>query len=246
MTHMTASAATVFSDDFATNPFASRWTYDQSEASYPLYWTGAGSPPSGGLPANANNNSVYSGAYGSYQSMSSVDTTVPVGVTGWTSMTYSLDFQMGGTVVGNSIGLLANRSGNNGYNAAIYTGGSGNIAFYGDYGLAWTGINAVANIWYTFKTTLTKSGTDISMQSQILDLSNTVLGTSPIATFANATYLNPNGFYIKFGHNPADYWSQATQIDNFVVTAIPEPSALAMLMAGGLASLVMFRRRRAA
>jgi hypothetical protein len=241
---MTASAATVFSDDFATNPFASRWTYDQSEASYPLYWTGAGSPPSGGLPANANNNSVYSGAYGSYQSMSSVDTTVPVGVTGWTELTYSLNFQMGGTVINNYIGVLANRSGTNGYMAGIYTGGSGHIAFVDAYGLAWTtpNVNVAANTWYTFKTTLTKSGTDISMQSQILDLSNTVLGTSPIATFANATYLNPNGFYIKFGHDPADYWSQASQIDNFSVTAVPEPSSAALL--GGLGALFLIRRRR--
>jgi hypothetical protein len=167
-----------------------------------------------------------------------------VGVTGWTELTYSLNFQMGGTVINNYIGVLANRSGTNGYMAGIYTGGSGHIAFVDAYGLAWTtpNVNVAANTWYTFKTTLTKSGTDISMQSQILDLSNTVLGTSPIATFANATYLNPNGFYIKFGHDPADYWSQASQIDNFSVTAVPEPSSAALL--GGLGALFLIRRRR--
>jgi hypothetical protein len=237
-------AAVVYSDDFSSNPFPSRWTIGETAGSYPLYWTGAQSPWSGGLPANANNNSVYSGAYNSAQWMTSVDTNVPAGVTGWTEMTYSLDFQMGGSVVNNYIGVLANRSGTNGYMAAIYTGGSGHIAFAGDYGLDFTSpnLNVVANTWYTFKTTLTYDEGNIQMFSQILDLSGNDLAISNILTYNNAAYLNPNGFYVEYGHDPATYWSQATQIDNFVVTAVPEPSTYALVL-GGIATLLLIRRR---
>jgi hypothetical protein len=237
-------AAVVYSDDFSSNPFPSRWTIGETVGSYQLYWTGAQSPWSVGLPANANNNSVYSGAYNSSQWMTSVDTNVPAGVTGWTELTYSLNFQMGGTVVNNYIGVLANRSGTNGYMAGIYTGGSGHIAFVDAYGLAWTtpNVNVAANTWYTFKTTLTYDQGNIQMFSQILDLSGNDLAISPTLTYNNAAYLNPNGFYIAFGHDPADYWSQATQIDNFVVTAVPESSTYALVL-GGIATLLLIRRR---
>jgi hypothetical protein len=240
-------AAVVYSDDFSSNPFPSRWTIGDSGGSYPLVWTGDTTPnPSwyAGLPANANNNSVYSGAYNSKQWMTSVDTNVPAGVTGWTEMTYSLDFQMGGTVMNNYIGVLANRSGTNGYTAGIFTGGSGHIAFVGAYGIDWTSpnVNVVANTWYTFKTTLTYDQGNIQMFSQILDLSGNDLAISNILTYNNAAYLNPNGFYVEYGHDPADYWSQATQIDNFVVTAVPEPSTYALVL-GSIATLLLIRRR---
>ncbi|MBU6171566.1 MAG: PEP-CTERM sorting domain-containing protein, partial [Verrucomicrobia bacterium] len=215
--------------------------------SYDLQWTGSANPsgfggPASSLPANANAHSVYSFSDGK-RTMSTVGTTIPVGVTGWTEMTYSVDFQMGGTggVDNNEISILVNRSGNNGYNAAIYTGGDGNIAFYGDYGVAWTGVNAAANTWYKFKTTVTKSGANISMQSQILNSSNNVLATSATKTFTNAAYTDPNGFKIDLG-NYGGYWNHATQIDNFVVTAVPEPSTVALL--GGLGALSLIRRRR--
>lgn len=81
------------------------------------------------------------------------------------------------------------------------------------------------------------------MQSQILDLSNNVLATSPFKDYIASSYLNPNGFQISLS-NGGGYWDHASQIDNFVVTAVPEPSTWAMLL-GGLGSLIMFRRRRA-
>ena len=246
MTHMTASAATVFSDDFATNPFTSRWSKTETAGNYDLQWTGAANPNSWGanLPVNVNAHSVYSFS-GGPRTMSTVGTTIPVGVTGWTEMTYSVDFQMGGTggTDNNYIGVLVNRSGDNGYTAGIYTGGSGHIAFAGDYGLAWTNpnLNVAADTWYRFKTTVTKSGADISMQSQILNLSNTVLATSATYTATSATYTDPNGFQISLS-NGGGYWNHASQIDNFSVTAVPEPSSAALL--GGLGTLLLIRRRR--
>jgi hypothetical protein len=246
MTSMAASAATVFSDNFATNPFASNWSKTNTDGNYDLQWTGNANPNSwsAGLPVNANAHSVYSFS-GGPRTMSTVGTTIPVGVTGWTEMTYSVDFQMGGTggVDNNAIEVLVNRSGDNGYKAAIYTGGSGHIAWYGDYGLAWTSpnLNVAADTWYKFKTTVTKSGADIFMQSQILDLSDTILATSAVKTFLSATYTDPNGFQISLS-NGGGYWNHASQIDNFSVTAVPEPSSAALL--GGLGALFLIRRRR--
>ena len=248
MTHMTASAATVFSDDFATNPFTSRWTQTYPGGSYDLQWTGSANPsgfggPASSLPANANAHSVYSFSNGT-RTMSTVGTTIPVGVTGWTEMTYSVDFQMGGTggTDNNYIEVLVNRSGNNGYTAGIYTGGSGHILWAGDYGwTTWSGYNVAADTWYKFKTTVTKSGADIFMQSQILDLSDTILATSAVKTFLSATYTDPNGFQISLS-NGGGYWNHASQIDNFSVTAVPEPSSAALL--GGLGALFLIRRRR--
>jgi hypothetical protein len=238
-------AAVVYSDDFSSNPFTSAWTKTTPGGSYGLEWTGNFSPsdiggPALSLPANANNNSVYSFSTG-IRTMSTVDTSVPVGVTGWTEMTYSLNFIMGGSSAGNTISVLANRSGDSGYNAAIYTGGDGNIAFYGDYGVAFTGVRAVANTWYTFKTTLTYDAGNIQMFSQILDLNANDLAMSATLTFNNPVYLNPNGFKIGLGQD-GGYWTQATQIDNFVVTAVPEPSTYALVL-GGIATLLLIRRR---
>jgi hypothetical protein len=241
-------AAVVYSDDFATNPFTSRWSAAQT-GDYPLYWTGNTSPngfggPSASLPVNANAHSVYSFSNGG-RTMSTTDTSVPAGVTGWTEMTYSLNFQMGGTggTDNNGIGVLANRSGNNGYLAAIYTGGSGHIAFAGDYGLDWTSpnVNVVADTWYTFKTTLTYDAGNIQMFSQILDLSGNDLAISRTLTYNSAAYLNPNGFQISLS-NGGGYWNHASQIDNFVVTAVPEPSTYALVL-GGIATLLLIRRR---
>jgi hypothetical protein len=48
---------------------------------------------------------------------------------------------------------------------------------------------------------MTKSGADISMQSQILNLSNTVLATSATKTFTSAAYIDPNGFKIGLGND---------------------------------------------
>jgi hypothetical protein len=241
-------AAVVYSDDFTSNPFTSAWTKTNPGGSYDLQWTGSANPsgfggPASSLPANANSHSVYSFSDGG-RTMSTVNTSVPAGVTGWTEMTYSLDFQMGGTGTdNNSIGVLANRSGNNGYLAAIYTGGSGHIAFSGDYGLDWTSpnVNVVANTWYTFKTTLTYDQGNIQMFSQILDLSGNDLAMSRTLTYNNPVYLNPNGFKIDLG-NYGGYWNHATQIDNFVVTAVPEPSTYALVL-GGIATLLLIRRR---
>ncbi len=239
-------AAVVYSDDFATNPFTSRWSKTNTDGNYDLQWTGDANPNSwsAALPVNANAHSVYSFS-GGPRTMSTTDTSVPAGVTGWTEMTYSLNFQMGGTggTDNNAIGVLANRSGNNGYLAAIYTGGSGHIAFYGDYGLDFTSpnVNVVANTWYTFKTTLTYDAGNIQMFSQILDLSGNDLAISRTLTYNNAAYLNPNGFQISLS-NGGGYWNHASQIDNFVVTAVPEPSTYALVL-GGIATLLLIRRR---
>jgi hypothetical protein len=245
---MTASAATVFSDDFATNPFTSRWTQTYPGGSYDLQWTGSANPSglnswNAALPVNANAHSVYSFS-GDVRTMSTTDTSVPAASAGWGTMTYSLDFQMGGTggTANNYIEVLVNRSGNNGYKAGIYTGGSGHILWAGDYGwTTWSGYNVAADTWYKFKTTVTKSGADIFMQSQILDLSDTILATSAVKTFLSATYTDPNGFQISLANN-GGYWNHATQIDNFSVTAVPEPSSAALL--GGLGALFLIRRRR--
>lgn len=250
MTHTSASAANVYSDDFTSNPFTSAWTQTFPGGSYDLQWTGNSNPsgfggPAVDLPANANAHSVYSFSAGT-RTMSTVDTSVPAGVAGWTTMTYSLDFQMGGTggTDNNSIAVLVNRSGTSGYNPAIYTGGNGDIAFYGDYVLAFTGVIAIPDTWFRFKTTLTKNGADIDMQSQILNLTDTVLATSATLTFTNAAYTVPNGFKIDLG-NFGGYWNHATQIDNFVVTAVPEPSTLLMTnLAGAVGALLILRRRR--
>jgi hypothetical protein len=79
------------------------------------------------------------------------------------------------------------------------------------------------------------------MQSQILDLSDTILATSAVKTFLSATYTDPNGFQISLS-NGGGYWNHASQIDNFSVTAVPEPSSAALL--GGLGVLFLIRRRR--
>ncbi|MBU6169953.1 MAG: hypothetical protein KGQ87_00490, partial [Verrucomicrobia bacterium] len=60
-----SDAEVVFSEDFATNPFASRWTQTFPGGSYDLQWTGSANPsgfggPASSLPANANAHSVYS------------------------------------------------------------------------------------------------------------------------------------------------------------------------------------------
>ena len=219
-------AEVVYSDDFATNPFTSRWTQTFPDGSYDLQWTGSANPNSlsAALPVNANAHSVYSFSNGE-RLMSTTDTSVPAASAGWGTMTYSLDFQMGGTGGNdnNYIEVLVNRSGNNGYKAGIYTGGSGHILWAADYGwTTWSGYNVAADTWYKFKTTVTKSGADISMQSQILDLSGNILATSPVKTFLSATYTDPNGFKISLANN-GGYWNHASQIDNFVVTAaLPE------------------------
>ena len=246
MTHMTASAATVFSDDFATNPFTSSWSKTNTVGNYDLQWTGNANPNSwsAGLPVNANAHSVYSFS-GGPRTMSTTDTSAPAASAGWGTMTYSLDFQMGGTggTDNNYIEVLVNRSGDNGYKAGIYTGGGGHIAWAGDYPFTFTSpnVNVAADTWYKFKTTVTKSGADIFMQSQILNLSNTVLATSATKTFTSATYTDPNGFQISLS-NGGGYWNHASQIDNFSVTAVPEPSSAALL--GGLGVLFLIRRRR--
>ncbi len=216
----------VASDDFATNPFTSRWSKTNTDGNYDLQWTGSANPNSwnAALPVNANAHSVYSFS-GDVRTMSTTDTSVPAASAGWGTMTYSLDFQMGGTggTANNYIEVLVNRSGNNGYKAGIYTGGSGHILWAGDYGwTTWSGYNVAADTWYKFKTTVTKSGADIFMQSQILDLSGNILATSPVKTFLSAIYTDPNGFQISFA-NWGGYWNYASQIDNFVVTAtLPE------------------------
>jgi hypothetical protein len=240
-------AAVVYSDDFTSNPFTSAWTQTFPGGSYDLQWTGNSAPSTinPGLPANANSHSVYSFSTGG-RTMSTVNTSVPAGVTGWTEMTYSLNFQMGGGgtnnfVDNNAISVLANRSGNDGYNAAIYTGGDGNIMWTGAYTNDFSGYRVVANTWYTFKTTLNYDAGNIQMFSQILDLNGNDLAMSATLTFNNPAYLNPNGFQIGLG-NYGGYWNHATQIDNFVVTAVPEPSTYALVL-GGIATLLLIRRR---
>jgi hypothetical protein len=79
------------------------------------------------------------------------------------------------------------------------------------------------------------------MFSQILDLNANDLAMSATLTFNNPVYLNPNGFKIGLGQD-GGYWTQATQIDNFVVTAVPEPSTYALVL-GGIATLLLIRRR---
>jgi hypothetical protein len=227
----TPPPVTVYSDNFATDPFASRWSSaNTASPSYDLMWTGnpAINPNSwnANLPVNANAHSIYSFSNGT-RSMSTTDTSVPAGVTGWTEMTYSLDFQMGGTggTDNNYIEVLVNRSGNNGYKAGIYTGGSGHIAWAGDYGLAWTSpnLNVAPNTWYRFETTVIKIGADIIMHSHILNMSGTILAESPVKTFTNAAYTDPNGFKISLS-NAGGYWNHASQIDNFSVGAVVEAS----------------------
>ena len=220
----------VASDNFVTDPFATnRWSTTYRGAGYyPLLWTGSSNPngfggPSVSLPTNANAHSVYSFSTGT-RTMSTTDTSVPAGSAGWTAMSYTVDFQMGGTggTDNNSIEVLVNRNGTNGYKAAIYTGGSGHIAWYGDYGLAWTSPNlyVAANTWYRFETTVTRNGADLSMQSRILNLGGNVLATSPTTNFTSAAYTDPHGFKLTLS-NGGGYWNHASQIDNFVVKVAP-------------------------
>ena len=252
LTLATSRAAVVYSDDFTSNPFTSAWSQTKPDGSYGLQWTGNSTPntfggPAVSLPANANAHSVYSFSDGT-RTMSTTNTSVPSGVSGWTTMTYSVDFQMGGTggTDNNYIAILVNRSGDNGYTPGIYTGGSGNIGFlYNGNVSAFSGYLAQADTWYRFATTATLSGGTITMQSYILDLSNTVLATSATFVENSAAYLDPNGFKLTLGNN-GGYWNHATQIDNFVVTAVPEPSTgLLMLATAAVGSLVMRRRRSA-
>jgi hypothetical protein len=224
----TPPPVTVYSDNFASNPFASRWSKTNTGGNYELLWTGSTNPNSwsAGLPVNANAHSVYSFS-GGPRTMSTTNTSVPAGLTGWTEMTYSLDFQMGGTGGNdnNYIEVLVNRSGDNGYKAAIYTGGGGHIAWAGDYPFTFTSpnVNVADSTWYKFETTVIKVGADIIMQSHILNMSGTILAESPVKTFTNAAYTDPNGFKISLS-NAGGYWNHASQIDNFSVGAVVEAS----------------------
>lgn len=239
----TAGAA-IYQDDFATDPFAARWSTTQAGGSYPLVWTGNTTPNptwNAGLPVNANNHSVYSGAC-TWQSMSTTDTSVPTGFSGWVEMTYSLDFTVGGAIPGTSIQMLVNRSGDNGYVSQMYTGGSGTVGWYGSYDPGhYNGTNLELDTWYRFVTTVTKSGADLSMSAQVVRISdNTVMSTSPTYLASAAAYLDPNGF--KITSSQEGYWDRAKQLDDFTVIAmVPEPATLALL---GLGALTLFRRRR--
>ena len=237
----TPPPVTVYSDNFASNPFASRWSKTNTGGNYELLWTGSTNPNSwsAGLPVNANAHSVYSFS-GGPRTMSTTNTSVPAGLTGWTEMTYSLDFQMGGTGGNdnNYIEVLVNRSGDNGYKAAIYTGGGGHIAWAGDYPFTFTSpnVNVADSTWYKFETTVIKVGADIIMQSHILNMNGNILATSPVKTFTNAAYTDPNGFKISLS-NGGGYWDHASQIDNFSVGAVTEGfSAWAATNAGSQAA----------
>jgi hypothetical protein len=235
---------TITNDGFATNPFASRWTKTTPEGSYEAVWTGDSTPnPTWAttLPVNANDNSVYSGARGA-NSMSSVDTSVPAELSGWTAMDYSVDFRMDG--VGNlgapdnnAITVLVNRSGNNGYETGIFTGGDGDVAWIHN-GVTQDFVEnnpLQAGTWYRYTATVAKSGTTLAIRSKVLDANDNVLMTSPWYFEAGASYLNPNGFKISFGG--IDYWSRAIQINKFSATlsneAFPGYDTWATTNAGG-------------
>jgi hypothetical protein len=190
---------------------------------------------------NANDNSVYSGARGA-NSMSSVDTSVPTELVGWTAMDYSVDFRMDGVGTmnapdNNAITVLVNRSGNNGYETGIFTGGDGDVAWIHN-GVTEDFVEnnpLQAGTWYRYTATVVKSGTNLAIRSKVLDANGNVLMTSPWFYEWGASYLNPNGFKISFGG--IDYWSRAIQINKFSATlsneAFPGYDTWATTNAGG-------------
>jgi hypothetical protein len=190
---------------------------------------------------NANDNSVYSGARGA-NSMSSVDTSVPAELSGWTAMNYSVDFRLGGVGTlgapdNQAITLLVNRSGDNGYETGIFTGGDGDVAWIHNGATQDFVENnpLLADTWYRYTATVVKSGANLAIRSKVLDANGNVLMTSPWFYEWGASYLNPNGFKISFGG--IDYWTRATQINKFSATlsneAFPGYNTWATTNAGG-------------
>jgi hypothetical protein len=234
--------ASIYSEDFSTDPFASRWT-KTSTAGYGLYWTGSIDGPSinPSLPADAGNplEALYTFSNGTKYAWTT-DVTEQT-----TSYTAKMDFMVNGdsAVSDNSFGQLLQRQADNTcYEARFALGGNGQARFIGAYGTpGYGGVGLVANVWYQLVTDVAISASDVQMQSQIVRISDSaVMHTSPLFTDASAGRLvSSKGYGIQLGLPGTHYWNQALQVDNFEV--VPEPATFVLLAAGSL----LLRKRRA-
>ncbi|MFZ4716719.1 MAG: hypothetical protein ACOYMT_04175, partial [Chthoniobacterales bacterium] len=222
----------VFVDDFGINPLLSpnpRWAATTGPATYPIGWTGDTNwnSSNSSLPANVNNHSLYAFSEGT-RTFSTVSTANPS--VGWTKQTYQVDFICGGTATtlsGMSLGMVANRSGTNGYRSSFSLSLTGRVRWTGVYGLTSTATPALAkNIWYRLVTDVARAGASITVQGRIVRISDgAVLHTSPLYTDANGQFSDSNGYLLEAGSGSGYYWSRAMQLDNFRVTADVAPPA---------------------
>jgi len=222
----------VFVDDFGINPLLSpnpRWAATSAPASYPIGWTGNTNWNSlnSSLPANVNGHSLYAFSEGTH-AFSTISTANPSA--GWTKQSYQVDFICGGTATtlsGMSLGMVANRTGTNGYRSSFSLSSTSRVRWTGVYGLTSSATPALAkDIWYRLVTEVARSGAGITVQSRIVRISDgAVLHTSPLYTDANGQFSDSNGYLLEAGSGTGYYWNRAMQIDNFRVTADVAPPA---------------------
>jgi len=184
------AAAIVYSEDFRTDPFASRWT-TTSTGGYPLYWTGDNpSSINGQLPAEAGNplDALYAFSSDNKHAWTT-DVTEQT-----TSYTVTMDFMINGSasVSDDVFGMYLQRQDDDtGYVASFAPGGNGQVSWSGCYG--WTGYDGeaiVANVWYRFVTEVAISAGDVQLQSKIVRISDGhVMRTSPVFTDSSADRL---------------------------------------------------------
>lgn len=127
-------------------------------------------------------------------------------------------------------------------------GGSGATAIDTSFG------NLAQNTWYQLRLDLTYQGSNaFSAQVSLFDWGlDGVTGGSLLDTFTTplngssgstmSTFVNTD-LNSGFRSQTANAGIRALQVDNFSATAVPEPSALALLFGGGLTMLLLRRRR---
>ena len=234
--------ASIYSEDFSTDPFAARWTQDNQDGTYPMMWTGNWNPGDwhGGLPAEDGNplDAMYACTSG-YKKMYTTDTTVQA-----TNYSVSTDFIISGNtaVADIVVGHYLQRQGDNSvYESSFALGGNGQQSWMGVHG--WSGYGGdlvLAEVWYQLVTDVTITVSDVSLVSKIVRLSDSALmGTSPVYTDSTAGRLTTaNGYGYLIQLPGTRYWDQAVQTDNFNV--VPEPMTMVLLGLGGL----LIRKRR--
>ncbi|CAM2920592.1 PEP-CTERM sorting domain-containing protein [Rariglobus hedericola] len=179
-----------------------------------------------------------------------------------TSYTLKADVAFNGafTATSSSFGFLTNIGTNNGYTAVFrFTGANtadfrvfeGTSATTGAIG---TQVNSLQTFtlggpatwsnttYYTLNLDVLNTGSSISFTGSILTTGGTVLGT--FGTYTETTPLSVSNTIVGFrmGVNS----QETVRMDNFSVTAIPEPSTYALIGGAGVLGLALCTRRKRA